>query len=111
MHADAVRLVVTASSDGAVRLWSLVPNELEGAAASHPPNGDGEGPEDADGGSKGVKQVGRLVSMVETGNRITCLGAFVMDGEGTHQAVNGEGTTLPVDEDEDDSQSEDEDSE
>ncbi|GAB7359323.1 hypothetical protein MBLNU230_g5974t1 [Neophaeotheca triangularis] len=58
-------LVVTGSSDGAVRLWTLQADELlktdsqKGAA---------------------LKQVGSLVGTQETGDRITCLGAFVMDG-------------------------------
>lgn len=52
-------VIVTASSDGAVRLWHLSLEVLTGV------NGEG-------------KQVGRLLGSYETGNRITCLKAFVM---------------------------------
>lgn len=57
-------LIVTGSSDGAVRLWTVSGEQSLGKASK-------EGP----------KQVGKLVATQETGNRITCLGAFVMDGK------------------------------
>lgn len=53
-------IVVTASSDGIVRLWSLDGTDV----ASHKENKP--------------KQVGKLLATNETGNRITCLEAFVM---------------------------------
>lgn len=53
-------IVVAAGSDGAIRLWRLSPSK---DLASH----SGE-----------VKQVGKLLGTTETGNRITCLKAFVM---------------------------------
>jgi protein MAK11 len=66
---------VAGSSDGAVRIWNQTFFELAV-------------PEDANGsinseGSKDTapKQVGTLIGTVETGNRITCLGAFVVDGQ------------------------------
>lgn len=58
---DGILVVVTASSDGALRIWSLSEGELSKASDS--------------------KQVGRLVATHETGNRITCLSAFVLDGK------------------------------
>lgn len=58
-------LVVTASSDGAVRIWSLGSSEV---------NVDKDG-------SESLAQVGHLVGTLETSNRITCLAAFVMDGK------------------------------
>lgn len=52
-------VVVTVCSDGSVRLWKLPRTDLL------PHNGE-------------VKQVGKLLGTCETGNRITCLEAFVM---------------------------------
>ena len=56
-------IVVTASSDGAVRLWKLGAGDIAATEGSTEPT-----------------QVGSLVGGLETGNRITCLGAFAMDG-------------------------------
>ncbi|KXL48629.1 hypothetical protein M433DRAFT_130195 [Acidomyces richmondensis BFW] len=56
-------LLVTASSDGAVRLWSITDTTSLHNARSKP------------------HQIGNLVGTLETGNRITCIGAFVMDGK------------------------------
>lgn len=53
--------VVTASSDGAVRVWTLSANDVSQA------NSEAE-----------TKQVGTLVGTYETGSRITCLRAFVL---------------------------------
>ncbi|KPI39700.1 uncharacterized protein AB675_3245 [Cyphellophora attinorum] len=54
-------VVVTASSDGAVRVWYVDAEQL------------------AQGSSKAdVKQIGTLVGTHDTGDRITCLRAFVM---------------------------------
>ena len=68
-------LVVTGSSDGAVRIWNQTFLEL---AVPDDVNGSTNGDEFKDPASK---QVGTLIGTVETGNRITCLGAFVMDGK------------------------------
>jgi protein MAK11 len=51
--------VVTGSSDGRIRLWQVGAAELSGA---------GESP----------GQVGKLLGVYETQNRITCVAAFVM---------------------------------
>jgi protein MAK11 len=56
-------VVVTASSDGAVRLWKVAAAEIAATEGSAAPT-----------------QIGTLVGGLETNNRITCLGAFVMDG-------------------------------
>jgi protein MAK11 len=56
-------IIVTASSDGAVRLWKLAAGEIAATEGSTQPT-----------------QVGSLVGGLETNNRITCLGAFAMDG-------------------------------
>ncbi|OAA71335.1 WD40 repeat-like-containing domain protein [Cordyceps fumosorosea ARSEF 2679] len=52
-----VLYVVTASSDGKVRVWTVMDEELR---------------------SGGGKSVGALAGVYETNNRITCLAAFVM---------------------------------
>ncbi|KAF1824226.1 WD40 repeat-like protein, partial [Dissoconium aciculare CBS 342.82] len=60
-------LVITASSDGALRLWSISDKDMTES------NGNGEE----------TQQLGMLIATLETGERITCLGAFVLDGKGT----------------------------
>lgn len=58
-------LFITAGSDGAIRLWSVQSSDL------------GKGAE-----SEGTtRQVGALIASHETGDRVTCLGAFVLDGK------------------------------
>lgn len=57
-------VIITGSSDGAVRLWTVSGEQFAAQASK-------EGP----------KQIGKLIATQETGNRITCLGAFVMDGK------------------------------
>ncbi|PPJ59030.1 hypothetical protein CBER1_01705 [Cercospora berteroae] len=61
--ADASIVFVTAGSDGAIRLWAASADEISSEA---------EG---------ATRQVGRLVATHETGDRVTCLGAFVLDGK------------------------------
>lgn len=53
-------VIVGGSSDGSIRLWRLSSADLSSR------------------GPKDVKQVGNLLGMYETANRITCLKAFVM---------------------------------
>ena len=60
-------IFVTGSSDGAVRLWRCSVSEILGDAST----------EEAKGA---VPQVGTSIGTHETGHRITCLVAFVMDG-------------------------------
>lgn len=65
-------LVVTANSEGVVRVWMLRANSLL--------RNTKENPEASDNKSQGSKnlQVGKLLNVYETGNRITCLKAFIM---------------------------------
>jgi protein MAK11 len=58
-------LVITASSDGAIRIWTVTDKELATEGQSE------EGP----------RQLGTAIATLETGERITCLGAFVLDGK------------------------------
>jgi protein MAK11 len=65
-------LVVTANSEGVVRVWMLRANSLTRNMKENP-----EGSDDKSQGSRN-QQVGKLLDVYETGNRITCLRAFVM---------------------------------
>lgn len=98
-HVSAALLVVTASSDGAVRVWSTAVDEVaaESAAdATSPP------------------YVGKLLGTLETSNRITCLAAFVLDGKAIAEknsngaaeeaADGGEEEDVSEDEEDDDSE-------
>lgn len=95
-------LIITGSSDGAIRLWTVLEDEIIGsknAGANGEIGGDGK---DSNGTANERTQVGTLIGTLETGNRITCLGAFVMDGKAA-DAVEDE---LPdVREDEEDGES------
>ncbi|KAL0254721.1 Protein mak11 [Diplodia seriata] len=78
--------ITTGSSDGAVRIWRLGQGELSlpahGAAngdSSKQPNADSERAANVSD-TLSVKQVGELIGAHETGNRITCLKAFIMNG-------------------------------
>ena len=62
---DSAALVVTANSDGAIRLWHLLLHDL--TKQQHKKDREGKEP-----------QIGQLIGTYETGNRITCLKAFVM---------------------------------
>jgi len=78
-------LVNIGYSDGAIRVWFLNLQELTSSqpttngTGSHSAASDSKEP--AANGSKGeTRLVGRLLATYETGNRITCLTAFVMSG-------------------------------
>jgi protein MAK11 len=75
-------IVVGASSDGSVRLWKLSVADL----TSHDGNA--------------AKRIAGFIGSYETGNRITCLEAFVMlprldggEAEGEEEAAGEESTT------------------
>jgi protein MAK11 len=86
-------IIVTASSDGVIRLWHLSASEWTSQV------------------EKNVRQVGKLLGSYETGNRITCLRAFVMlpaKDEDEFELSDFEGFSGAEDEDEDGDESEDE---
>ncbi|KAI4120079.1 MAG: hypothetical protein LQ345_000035 [Seirophora villosa] len=78
--------LVSASSEGLIFIWSLdLAPSLEASASVHRPagaakstNGGPDGKPRSQGVSELVPQVGRLIGKYETGNRITCLKAFIM---------------------------------
>ncbi|QDS72749.1 hypothetical protein FKW77_004062 [Venturia effusa] len=69
-------VITTASSDGTIRLWSLLPEELQ---MDEKLKAKKKG---IAGATRPVPQVGQVLAKYETGNRITCLQAFVMVGAG-----------------------------
>ena len=74
-------LIVTGSSDGAVRLWTVFVSEMVGLQSSNDVDGDSSNGSKTNRISNQARQVGTLIGPLETGNRITCLGAFIMDGK------------------------------
>ena len=103
-----VLLIVAGSSDGAIRLCSLHPSELEAA--------DAEAGDIVNGSKHPIvpqtRQVGSVIGMLETGNRITCLGAFIMDESGDVEITNdGDDAALGTEADGNESESDDDDSE
>lgn len=58
-------LVVTGNSDGIVRIWKIGENDIVLLEQSEDKNDT-------------TRQVGKLLSSYETGNRITCLASFIM---------------------------------
>lgn len=70
-------LIVTASSDGAIRIWAVAAVDI--IAPIHPELvGQVMWDPKANGSQEDSRRVGSLIGTLETGNRITCLGAFVM---------------------------------
>ncbi len=113
-------LVIAANSDGSIRLWSLAredlhsrPRELTTAVNGITENLSGDKSEVAPVSgevSATSHQIGRLIGTIETGNRITCLKAFVMTGTpGQNDApstTNVGSHLLQTDESSDESESE-----
>lgn len=106
------RLLVTGSSDGTIRLWLLDLNDLSSSASQT------KGTESSTLAAEkpttsadhlNTRQIGVLLSKYETGNRITCLKAFIMAG-GPDDEEDKE-TAMAVAEEEDNSISEDSESE
>jgi protein MAK11 len=101
LNSKASFLAITGCSDGVVRIWSVSKQELDqtnnanGASDSDMPQG------------QTPKQVGTLIGTLESGNRITCLGAFVMDGRpgaADGAEVEENETTNGIERDEDESE-------
>ena len=96
-------IIITGSSDGAVRLWTVQESELvEKPTISYTMNSEVNIlASNADCKANGnattlpaTRQIGLLLGTYEAGNRITCLKAFVMsepEGLKTNGSVNGNG--------------------
>jgi len=89
-EASSKCLVVTGYSDGAIRVWFLNLQELNSSQPStngteaHSAASDSEKPI-INGNKDKTKLVGRLLGTYQTGNRITCLTAFIMSGEANNR--------------------------
>lgn len=85
-------IVITGSSDGTIRVWRILAPELlrsskAGGSSTNKENGsmrkgNGEKIDAASRNGSAPRQVGALMGKYETGNRITCLAAFVMNERG-----------------------------
>ena len=62
LNSPGFTIFITAGSDGAIRLWSVTSLDKEGTS----------------------KQTGQLLATHETGDRVTCLGAFILDGKASN---------------------------
>ena len=80
-------IIITGSSDGAVRLWAVDGSELVKEPSiskelnDEVNNSDNSGDDKSNGNAMKVpatRQVGLLLGTYEAGNRITCLKAFIM---------------------------------
>lgn len=88
-------LIVTASSEGSIALWSLdleaglkqLLSQMHPVEPSKGVNGPGTGPH----APTTSPQIGRLLGRYETGNRITCLKAFIMS-----EAADEDDMPLPM---------------
>ncbi len=70
--------VIACSSNGIVRVWTLNHEELYSPNQSQQQYSPSKAPEDGTPLVNDVRQAGKLLGEYETGNRITCLKAFVM---------------------------------
>ncbi|KAH0543531.1 hypothetical protein FGG08_002199 [Glutinoglossum americanum] len=101
-------ITVTGSSDGAVRLWRIkVHDILYSLKANGSPASENQsssmrvGSENTDAtkpSSPSPRQIGTLAGVYETGNRITCLRAFVMVGHADSGGNGGNGGEHPEEE-------------
>ncbi|KAK2753583.1 hypothetical protein FQN54_007360 [Arachnomyces sp. PD_36] len=71
------KLVVTCGSDGSIRIWALDSKELAGEESSQKKSKSSKKAKESTP-APAVPQVGKLLGTYETGNRITCMKAFVM---------------------------------
>jgi protein MAK11 len=86
-----ILLIVTGSSDGAIRLWLLDEAELTDISSvlQWPEHGSEESKAHASNDKRSnatITQVGSLLGTYEAGNRITCLKAFVMSDPEQYKA-------------------------
>lgn len=89
-------LVVTGNSDGVVRIWKVAGKDLVPAKQSKDKKDT-------------TRQVGNLLTTYETGNRITCMAAFVMlPAEDPSTLFDSEGDDDEEDEEEEESSDDDE---
>lgn len=91
-------LIVTGSSDGEVKMWSLNQDQLKQNKSSKSSKSKKE-----PSSKEGPQQVGTLLGSYETGNRITCLTAFVMHKPKEEDDIEFEGLSEDEEQNSDDS--------
>lgn len=74
-------ILVTGSSDGAVRVWALDSHALAHGPSSGQATASEEKLESGESKGDSAQQIGHLLGTCETGQRITCLVAFTLTGE------------------------------
>lgn len=72
---------VTASSDGAVRIWRVDAAEFDQPSSGATPSENGASKDSPEGSTASIKQIGHIAGTYETGHRITCLKSFPMLGK------------------------------
>lgn len=106
-NSPSLSLIVTGSSDGSIRVWTLnlsaqsEQTQLSDHAADHSKGVNVK--HDGTNAWKTIPQAGQLIGIYETGNRITCLKAFVM----VEAADEGDEPNMTNDKDGDDNGSKD----
>lgn len=72
---DSASYIVTASSDGSIRVWLFNVEDVVGKTSEDKSQGQ-------------VAQIGKLIGTYETGSRITCLKAFLMRPSGPDEGLS-----------------------
>jgi protein MAK11 len=72
---DPTSFIVTASSDGSVRIWQFTLEDIVGKTSERKPQGT-------------IIQIGKLIGTYETSSRITCLKAFLMRPSGPEEGLS-----------------------
>ncbi|KAL8944584.1 MAG: hypothetical protein Q9216_000387 [Gyalolechia sp. 2 TL-2023] len=94
-------LVVTSSSEGSIRVWQVDllawMAQLHSSAHVVNPSEDVTGQHKGSTTSKATLQFGQLLGEYETGNRITCLKAFIMADKPAHGGVSRSSLKTMVD--------------
>ncbi|KAL8821817.1 MAG: hypothetical protein Q9223_000229 [Gallowayella weberi] len=92
-RAPVASFIVTSGSDGAIDVWKLDLlarlEKLQPSNHAADASGGVDGKRDKQIVSGTVPEVGRLLGKYETGNRITCLKAFIMADTSDEEDVNG----------------------
>jgi protein MAK11 len=72
---DSTSFIVTASSDGSIRIWQFTLDDFLGKMPERKSRGK-------------VAQIGKLIGTYETGSRTTCLKAFLMQPSGPEEGFS-----------------------
>jgi protein MAK11 len=72
---EPTSFIVTASSDGSIRIWQFTLDDIVGKTPGRESQGT-------------ITQIGKLIGTYETGSRITCLKAFLMRPSGPEEGLS-----------------------